>query len=409
MVAAIGSFVPLSDAWKRRIVPALQAVASVKSSRWLVALVVVQMAFVTAVTCSAALLWRSFRNLAAIRPAMDTDRRILLVRGYWDGVKTPAARADALLAELSALPGVRHAAYARRALLSGSGGGASIDLELPNQPKLSFFYDQVSPSYFATTGARIVSGRGFTASDGHDTTPVVMVNEAFVRRFNRQPLGAWIKIGGKQRLIVGVVEDGPTNHLKERIEPYFYFSFAQMAVDYLTFFVETGGDPEALTSPVRARTRRVDSAFTLTGMNTLRQHMFAARKDDAVLTAVSAGLALLGLVLAAAGLFGVTSYAVSRRVREFGLRVALGATGADLRRQVLKSAALQAAVGIPIGWAMALAGRQWIQSFLFGVSASNVWVLAGASALVAAVALLAALRPAMTAAHVDPMVALRYD
>ena len=118
---------------------------------------------------------------------------------------------------------------------------------------------------------------------------------------------------------------------------------------------------------------------------------------------------MLGLVLSAAGLFGVTSYAVNRRMREFGLRVALGARGADLNRQVLKKAALQAAVGIPLGWAIAFAGRQLLESVLYGVKAGNPWVLAAASGVVALVALLAALRPALVAAHVDPMVALRYE
>jgi predicted permease len=411
MVAAIGSLIPLSDAWKRRILPAIQAPSSVKSSRWLIALVVVQMAFVTAVTCSAALLWRSFQNISAIRPAMDPDRRILLVQGYWEKAAVPATRADALAAELSGLPGVLHVAYARRALLSGSGGGAAVDLEMPGQPKIPFAYDQVSPSYFATTGARIVKGRGFGSSDGHNSTPVVMVNEAFVRRFmgDREPLGAWIKVAGRSRQIVGVVEDGPTNHLKERIESYFYFPFAQMPVNYLTFFVESKRDPESVAALIRTLARRADSGFTLTSMHTLRQHMFSARKDDAILTTVSGGLALLGLVLAAAGLFGVTSYAVSRRMREFGLRVALGATGADLRGQVLKMASLQAAAGIPLGWVMALVSGRWIGSMLFGVKASDPWVLAAASGVVVVVALLAALRPAFAAGRIDPMVALRYE
>jgi ABC-type antimicrobial peptide transport system permease subunit len=137
--------------------------------------------------------------------------------------------------------------------------------------------------------------------------------------------------------------------------------------------------------------------------------MFSAHQQDSVLTGIAGAMALLGLVLAAGGLFGVTSYAVSRRMREFGLRVALGARGADLHRQVLKKAALQAAAGIPLGWALAFAGRQEMQSALYGVKAGNPWVLAVASGLVVLVALIAALRPAFVAARVDPMVALRYE
>lgn len=137
--------------------------------------------------------------------------------------------------------------------------------------------------------------------------------------------------------------------------------------------------------------------------------MFSAHELESVLTGVAGALALLGLVLAAAGLFGVTSYAVSRRMREFGLRVALGARGADLHRQVLKKAAIEAAIGIPLGWVLAFAGRQVLESVLYGVKTGDPWALAAASGLVALVALLAALRPGFIAARVDPMVALRYE
>jgi hypothetical protein len=238
-----------------------------------------------------------------------------------------------------------------------------------------------------------------------------MVSEAFVRRYfsGRDALGAWIRVAGRERQIVGVVEDGPTIHLQETIQPYFYFPFAQMPMYEPTFFVESAGDAGALAVSVRSMARRVDAEFILRDMHTLREHMFTAHEEESVLTGIAGTLALPGLVLAAGGLFGVTSYAVSRRMREFGLRVALGARGTDLHRQVLKKAAVQAAIGIPLGWAMAFGGRQLLESVLYGVKAGNPWVLAGASGLVALVALLAALRPAFVAARVDPMVALRYE
>jgi putative ABC transport system permease protein len=373
VVAAIASLIPLSDAWKHRILPSIQTSIGGRPSRWLTALVIGQVAFVTAVLCSAGLLWRSLQNISAIRPAMDPDRKVLLLRGYWEGEVAAAARADSLVTQLAGLPGVRRVAYARRVLLSGSGGGAAVDLEMPGQPKTPFFYDQVSPSYFATAGARIVQGRGFSSADGRETTPVVMVSEAFTHRYlsARDPLGAWIRIAGRERQIVGVVEDGPTNHLQETIQPYFYFPFSQMPVDYLTVFVESAGDPGLLAASVRTLARRADAAFVLTGMQTLRQHMFGAHQQETVRTGVAGALALLGLVLAAGGLFGVTSYAVSRRMREFGLRVALGARGADLHRQVLKRVALQAAAGIPLGWAITYASRQALANVLYGVKPGN--------------------------------------
>jgi len=411
LVALLGTLIPLSDAWRHRLLPVMQTSLGGKPSRWLAALVIAQMAFVTAVTCASGLLWRSLQNISAIRPAMDPDRKMLLVRGYWNADPPYTPRADTLVSQLSGLPGVKRTAYARRVLLSGSGGGAAVDLQMPGQPKVAFFYDQVSPAYFATTGARIVMGHGFRSSDARDTTPVVMVNEAFVRRYSagRNPLGTWVHVDGRDRQIVGVVEDGPTNHLQEHIRPYFYFPFAQKPTGEVTIFVEYAGNAEALAAALRRQARQLDPAFILTGMNTLSQHMYAARKDETVLAGASGGLALLGLLLAAAGLFGVTSFAVNRRMPEFGLRVALGATGMDLHRQVLRRVALQAAAGIPLGWAMAFAARHVLASRLYGVKATDPWIAAAASGLVALVAVFAALRPAFLAARVDPLVALRHE
>jgi len=411
LVTLLGTLIPLSDAWRRRVMPSIQTSLGGRPSRWLTALVIAQMAFVTAVTCASGLLWRSLQNLTAVRPAMDPGRRLLLVEGYWILESGYATRTDQLAARLAGLPGVKQVAYARRALLSGSGGGSAVDLEMPDQPKVSFHYDQVSPSYFSTTGARILAGRGFRSSDGPDTTPLVMVNETFVRRYfsGRNPLGAWIHLDGRNRQIVGVVEDGPTIHLKETIEPYFYFPFAQKLTRELTLFVEVAGNEKATAAAVRSQARRADPEFTIYREITMRQHMYGARTEETVMTGVSGALALLGLLLAAAGLFGVTSYAVSRRMREFGLRVALGASRTDLHRQVFQRAGMQAGVGIPLGWAMAFATRHLLASQLYGVKATDPWVTIAASALVAVVALLAALRPAFTAARVDPMVALRYE
>ena len=405
LIALVGSLIPLSDAWKRRLTPGIHPSLGARSSRWLNALVAGQMAFVTAVTCSAGLLCRSFHNVASIRPAMDPDRPLLLVEG---GARHP----ETLAPELSALPGVRSVAYARRAPLAGSGGGNQVSLEIPGQPKTSFHYVQVSPRYFATTGARVLSGRPFHDSDGPHTTLVAMVNHAFVRRYlgGRNPLGAWFHIDGRDRQIVGVVEDGPSNYLKEPIEPFFYFPFAQMPTGGdITFFLESAGDPQLLAASVHSLVRQSAASFLVTDMHTLRRHMFAARKEDAILTGLFLSLALLSLLLAAAGLFGVTTYAVSRRMREFGLRVALGATGTDLRRHVFRIAALQAAIGIPLGCSLTLASRHLLQNLLYGVRATDPWLLLAAGAVVALVTLAAALRPAFAAARVDPVIALRYE
>ena len=412
VVALAGALIPFSDAWKQRLLPALQTARTTGSSRWLGVLVIAQMALVTGVTCSAGLLWRSLENISAIRPAMDPDRRLLLVEGAFSGVGASVVERTAALAQgVAALPGIQNVAWARRAMLSGSGGGAKVGIEMPGQPRFEFPYNQVSPSYFAATGARILSGRGFRESDSAKAALVVMVSSTFVRRFfaGRDPLGAWIKVEGKDRQIVGVVEDGPQNHLREIIEPYFYFPFAQLPTRYFTMMVETRGDPGLLAAQVRQHLRKADPAFVVSEMLTMRQHMRNSRSDEEIAAQVTGGLAAIGLLLAAAGLFGVTLFAVARRTPEFGIRVAMGATPLRLAGMVLRDAALRVAIAIPLGWALAYAGRRAIGKLLFGVAADDPWTFVLTSLVVALVACAAALHPAARAARIDPMTALRHE
>ena len=180
----------------------------------------------------------------------------------------------------------------------------------------------------------------------------MIVSEAFVRDFfgSQQPLGAWVRIGGKDRQIVGMEEDGPSVHLREKIEPFVYFPYAQRPDDNdMTYLVLTRGDPGRLTAAARDRIRRSDAVFLIFEFQTLAQFLRGQREDEEIAADVSGGLSLLCLVLAAAGLFGVTLYAVTRRMREFGVRVALGATPGLLRRQVLGEAFRMALFGVGPG------------------------------------------------------------
>ncbi len=410
VVSVIGALIPLGDAWKRRVAPAIQASRQARASRWLTGLVVAQMALVTGVACSAALLWRSLDNLAAVRPAMDPNGRLLIVYGDLRATAL-AARAESLAGQLASQPGVEQVAWARRAPLSGSGGGASVDVEMPAQPKASFAFNQVSPNYFAVTGGRLLGGRAFQSSDGPDATLVTMVNAAFAKRFfdGRQLLGEWVKVNGKDRQIVGIVEDGPANHLKERIEPYLYFPFAQKPTTDLTYFLASRKEPGLLADSTRSFLRANEKAFTILDMLTLRQHMRNARSEEQATAEIVGGLAGIGLLLAAAGLFGVTLYAVARRTPEFGLRVALGATPGRLLRQVLKEAGVRIAIAVPLGWALAWTARHALERLLYGIAPDDPWTFALAAAVVVAVGCVAALPPAIRAARIDPNTALRHE
>jgi len=409
-VAAMGAWIPFTDAWKQNLQPSLAGTRSTRASRWMGAMVVGQMVLATGCACSAGLLLRTIQNLAAIRPAMDPDRPLLLVRGYWTG-GNPLPRTESLAARMKGVPGVDGVAWSRRAMLSGSGGGAAVDVEIPDQPKYSFYYNQVSPEYFAVTGARILSGRGFRSSDGPNATPVVMVNAAFVRRFlaRTKVLGQWVKINGRDRQVVGVVEDGPSIHLREPVAPYVYFAFAQKPSADVTYFVASRRDAQSLGDSLRSVIRAGDAAFAGIGITSLRQHLRNAREDEQVAGAIASSLALVALLLAAAGLAGVSLYAVAQRTREFGVRLAVGASPARLARQVLSEAVLRVAVALPLGWVLAFAARGALEKLLYGVAPDDPGTLLLASAAVALMGTLAALHPALRAAGTDPMAALRAE
>lgn len=410
IVCVMGALAPLKDFWRASVGSGLQVRSGFKSSPWLTAFVVAQMGFVTATTCSAALLWRSLNNISAIRPAMDPDRKLLILTGgcYEHSGAVRAARMEAMAERFQSLPGAVRVAYARRAMLSGSGGGAEIAIELQGQGKFSYRYDQVSDSYFATVGARLTRGRSFNRAGA---TPELMVNEAFVRRFfpSGEPVGRWVGLGGRDAQIIGVVEDGPTNNLKEEILPYLYLPFSQLPSADITFFIETARDPAMLADSARKLARSSDRAIVISGIETMRQHMSVERRHQEIAAAIGGSLAAVALLLAAAGLFGVTLHSVNRRTRDFGIRLALGAKPRDLHRQVLAEAARIVVVGLPLGWSLAWASRHIIERFLYGVHGSDIGTLCLASVVVILVAFTAALAPARRAAMVDVAVALRHD
>lgn len=283
LVALVGTLAPLRDAWRMEAIPAIRAASSPGAKRWLMGLVVLQMALMTGVADSAGLLWRSLHNVAAIRPAMDPDRRALLIESRWDvESKLIPDRAERLAAELRSIPGVAGVTYCRRVMLAGSGGGLRTSFERPGEPKLTFRYTQVSPSYFDITGARVVRGRPFSQSDGPEATLVAAVSEAFARAFfgGREALGQWVRIGGKDRQIVGVVEDGPSSYLKEPVEPFVYFPFAQRPSSDMTYFVQTVGDPGRIATAARERARKTDAACVFSDVFSLAQHLRSQRRGE---------------------------------------------------------------------------------------------------------------------------------
>lgn len=408
-VGLLLAVLPAVDAWRHSLVESIHAPGSRKASRWLAALVTVQIALITAMAYNAGLLGVSLRKIAMVRPAMDTDRPIVLVQGSWKDRSGALEKTERLASDLASLPGVKRVAFARRVMLAGYGGGARVTWMRTGEAPRTMRFNQVSPSYFEVTGARVVSGRAFTPSDGPGSTPVVMVSQAFERALGKSAVGEFVRLDNKDWLVVGVVEDGPSVRLREPLEPFVYFPFAQLPAGGPTFLVETAAAPERAASGIALFMQRNQSGYDPSSFNTLFAHLRSARNREEMAAAVGGILALLSVVLGAAGLLGVTLYAVSRRVREFGVRMALGATGGTIARTVFGRVLLYLAAGIPAGALLAWSAGEGLASLLYGVSRFEPSVMLGVFGVVCAVAAASAAWPARLASAVDPWQALRTE
>jgi putative ABC transport system permease protein len=237
------------------------------------------------------------------------------------------------------------------------------------------------------------------------------VSQTFANQLlpGRNPLGQSIKVDGKLREVVGVAEDGPSNSLRQEPEPYLYLPYAQAPSGDIMFAVETAGEPAALTRQILGQLKRFDPAINIYSTTTLRRHMDEALVMDRLISSTATAISAIALVLTAAGLFGVVQYTVHRRRREIGLRLALGARTADIRRMVLLESLRIAAFGIPIGLGMTAAAAIGVRSMLFGVAPLAPFAYVTSAAAATALALAAACLPAARAVRIDPMQALRSE
>jgi len=354
---------------------------------------------------------QSFRNAAAIHPGLDPHKKLLVmtVGPGWQSRTT--LWCEQVCARLEGLPGVRGATFARRLPLADSGGGATVRVEMPGLVPMGVGFNNVAGNYFAMMGTHVLAGRGIDANDREGSPLVVVVSQRFARQVygSRNPLGEWISVNGKKRQVVGVAEDAPSNQLHETPEPFLYLPFAQAVPDDITLLVETAGEPERLERAVRHELKQFDSRATVYEAMTLDQHMQHALLLDRFMVGLSTLMGLFGFLLTGAGLFGVIQYAVNRRTREIGLRVALGARPFEIQRMVLGESLRMAAWGIAIGLVLLGAAAWALRSVVVGVHLLNPATYLASSAAAAAIALLAAWWPAGRATRIDPMAALRSE
>jgi putative ABC transport system permease protein len=426
LATLIFGLVPARQATKTDVSPVLKGVeTNIRQGRWRFSLrdvlVVGQVTFSFVLLATAALLLRSLLFMLNMDAGFDSGKQMLIVRivpAFLEvGPEKNLALHEEMVERFRSLPGVKRASYSRRFALSGSGGGATREVVIPGYVAPSgketwdIKYNAIAPGYLQTVGTSLLRGRDFHRGDHAASQPVMLISDAMARQFwpNEDPVGKSLRVTATDRQIVGIVKDIKINRLQESNEPYIYLPFAQAPSGETTLVIETTGDPRTLVSAVRQEIRRTGPNLPVLDIITLRDQMDAAVYDQKMPAELAGGLGLLGMFLAAVGLYGVVSYAVNRRAHEIGIRMALGAQRADIAAMVLRQGMRLVAVGTVLGALATLGAGRLLGGLIYGVSPHDPLSLAASVLVVVAITLVACYLPARRAARVDPMVALRFE
>jgi predicted permease len=383
-----------------------------RSRQWLIAAQVAMSMTLLALTavCTASFVRTRTASLGMER------RELLLV---WCGYSNQPQLREAA-SRLASLPGVREVALAARAPLSVDEGGMAQRvsfpdrIESPKEPPLDVYYNAVSSNFLRVMGTPIVRGRNFDETDQTTGPPVVLISETMASRFwpAKDPIGQIIRIGpppGVEHRIVGIVKDVKFNSIDEAPQPYLYLPWWRADSGSATFIMRTQPPASTLAGAARRTVIAVDprlDPFTITTQAALIR--FSAQRWE--LTAELMGiLGCIGLLLTSVGLYGVVTWTVTRRTREIGIRMALGATPSQTIGLVLRQTAVLGLCGMAAGLPVALAATRLASSLLFRTHPWDVSMFLVAAAALAAVLLAAGLIPARRATRIDPLEALRVD
>ena len=381
-------------------------------------LVAAQVGFSFVVLFVTGLLLLSFYKLARLDPGFAKDGLVLVdvqTTGLRRGERTPHRVWTEVLAAARTVPGVRAASLSGFGLFSGNGWSMSV--RLPGQAADAFepYYLGVSPGFFETMGLPLLAGRDLEPRDvEREGAPAVVVNQAFARRYfpGESPLGRHFSLVDQdQKLadqeIVGLAGDARYLNLRDPVPPTVYVP--QRDDRRVTIELRTAADPAAVAAALRPEIARINPALRVDEVTTQSRLIDETILSERLLALLSGFFAVVALVLAAVGLYGVLSYAVARRTKEIGIRLALGARSAAVVRLVVGDVALLVASGLAGGVAVGLLLARFLASLLFEVRPSDFWSLALPLGWLLLATALAALPAAARAVRVDPTVALRYE
>jgi putative ABC transport system permease protein len=380
-------------------------------------LIVGEVALALVLLIGAGLLIRSFARLTEVDPGFD-PRGILMMNVWPQPPKYTNSQANAFhqrtLKLVQALHGVEAAAMVHPAPLSGESRSTSFGIEgrpSPTEEPFDAGLRIISPEFFKTFRVPLVNGRLLVESDDAKAPLVVIVNESLARNYfaNENPLGKQIVISGETRAITGVVGDVKHSAMDEEAKAELYLPMAQSTRRHMSLAVRASGDPLQMVAAVHGQVRVADKEIPISNLQMMERLMdksLASRRFNMLLLA---GFALVGLALAAVGLYGVISYTVTQRTHEIGVRMALGAQRAEVLRLVVGEGMKLALIGALLGLGGALALTRMLKTLLFEVSATDPLTFIVIAAVLIVVALLACWIPALRATKVDPLVALRHE
>jgi len=393
-----------------------------RQHRTLNAFIAAEIAISVVLLVGAGLVIRAFAAVISTDPGFRTERLLTFHLAPPAGQFADSMRYKSffgpVVERLRTIPGVQSVSFTN--LLPIQNSGTNGNFQIIGQPKETDPARQpfaefrvVGPDFFRAMGIPLKAGRGITDADAVDREAVVVVNEAFAKKyFTDSPIGhqltPWID---KPATIVGVVGAIRQATLEREPAPELYVPGAQQPwrLGDMTFVISTQLDPNAIVASVRQAIHELAPNQPLSQIESMEQVISESLQARRLTLTLLAIFALLATALSAAGVYGVMSYGVAQRTREIGIRMALGARGGDVTSMVLRDAGKIAAIGLIIGLGAALLLTRFIAGMLYGVGQRDVATFIGVASLIAVVALLASLIPALRASRVDPLSAMRID
>jgi predicted permease len=390
------------------------------------ALLVLQVAISLVLLVGAGLFLRTLENLRSVDIGFD-PQNLVFVRVDAEGTKYTDEQKYRFLQDgmqrLQAIAGVKTVTVSRPTLMSGSVNGTGMFVQGRSYPRgrASYMPERddinrvvVSPSYFATMGIPLLAGRGFSDRDTGQAPKVAIINEAAARKFfpDENPVGR--RFGqspekSNEVEIVGVLRDVRYNSLREPPPATLYVPYLQASPEDLVFTLRTASDPSSVMASARTVVSQIDANIPVTAVETQAANLERRYSQEKVFAQAYTLFGGIAVFVAAIGLFGLISYSVSRRTREIGIRVAMGAQRGAVLELVLRESMLLVGAGIAIGIAAALGAGRLVASQLYGLEPTDLTTAASAIAVMIAVTAAASYMPARRATRVDPMLALRYE